>query len=87
MSQVRYNFIAMKDIETITNDLANNFIKELTDGLYGPKHCKHCNKIQPIIVYKLDGSDYTKSEGMVVTVGYTGSQVCSICYKTIETEG
>lgn len=57
--------------------------KEIYDKLYGPKFCAHCNKVQPIIVHKLGGSDYVRKEDMKITVGFTGSQTCSVCYRPI----
>lgn len=67
-----------------TEHLEVKIIKETCDKLYGPKFCPNCNKTQPVKVYKLQGSDFTKFEGYTLTVGFTGARVCSVCLKAIE---
>lgn len=55
-------------------------------GLYGPRFCKHCNAVQPVMTYKLEGSDFSEANGTKITMGFTGAHVCSVCYRTIEPE-
>lgn len=64
--------------------LEQPLVEEFMQKLYGPKWCSHCNQVQPVQTYKLEGSDYMKSEGTVVTMGFTGSYVCTACHRTIE---
>ena len=65
--------------------LIDEKVRELNQNLYGPKYCDHCQRIQPVQTFKLEGSDTMRSEGMTVTAGFTGSQVCTVCHHTVRT--
>ncbi len=65
-------------------DIIFELVKETNTKLYGPKWCIPCNTMQPVIVYKLAGSDFTKMDDYILTVGFTGSYVCSVCYEVIK---
>lgn len=71
----------MADIE----DFASGAVRQMIEGLYGPKFCDKCQKIQPVQTYKLQGSDFDKMEGMVYTQGFTGAHVCTVCHSVIQT--
>lgn len=62
---------------------------QINEDLYGPKYCKHCDKIQKMIVYQKDGTfkfeTERKADGSVVgTASFLGSRICSICLKEHE---
>jgi hypothetical protein len=64
----------------------DEYVEKLNVGLYGPKWCEHCQKTQPVQTYKLAGSDWSKSEGMTYTAGFTGSHVCLVCMRPIKAQ-
>jgi hypothetical protein len=57
---------------------------ELSSGLYGPRYCTHCKKIVQVRTYKLQGTDWVKTEGYTVKAGFIGSHVCDECLRPIE---
>jgi hypothetical protein len=70
------------------DEMIEKKVGELNYGLYGPRFCDHCQKVQPVQTYKLAGSDFMHAENSPgsykVVVGFTGSHVCTVCYRTIE---
>lgn len=58
-------------------------LDELNEQIYGPKFCPHCEKIQPIQVFELEGSRKTWSEGMKFYVSFQGDKVCTVCHKSV----
>jgi hypothetical protein len=64
--------------------LIDEKVAELQQKLYGPRYCEHCKQVQPVMTYKLQGTDYFESEGFKVKAGFTGAHVCQVCRHTIE---
>lgn len=52
-------------------------------GLYGPRYCAKCDAVQPVKTYKLQGSDWTSSEGTKMAAGFIGAHVCTVCMSQI----
>jgi len=65
-------------------DEISNIMARVNEDLYGPRYCAHCQKVQPVRTYKLEGSDFTKGDSVKFTVGFTGARVCDVCLRTIE---
>lgn len=65
-------------------DPLDGYAEKLNDALYGPKFCKHCNQVQPVRTFKLQGSDYSEVKGTTLTVGFEGAQACDVCLRPIE---
>lgn len=59
-------------------------LQELVDSIYAPKFCKHCNKVQPVYTWILQGSEKLTFVGTVGRITYTGSHACTVCFKEIE---
>lgn len=76
------NWSSMSPREMNTDFIADAASKVNT-GLYGPRFCTNCKAVQPVITYKLEGSDYLRFEGLKCIAGFTGSHVCSVCYRPI----
>ena len=70
----------MKQMSEVETALA----AEIIHKLYGPRYCENCKSVQPVETYKLLGSDYSRTDGMVYTQGFTGTQVCQVCHNTIK---
>lgn len=73
-----------KGLMSTAMDEVDNLISKSYQELYGPRFCNHCKSIQPIRTYKLEKSDFTKTEGFVVTIGFTGSRICDTCLHSVE---
>jgi hypothetical protein len=65
------------------SDLIDKAVSEVTQALYGPRFCPHCQKVQPVQTFKLEGSDTIETNGTKVTIGFTGSHVCTVCHRSI----
>lgn len=72
-------------------DLIQSKVAELNRGLYGPRHCSHCNKTVRVRVFKLAGSDFFESNAsdfrndkLTVAAGFIGSYACDECLRPIE---
>ena len=56
--------------------------------LYGPRYCAHCKAVQPVLVIKMQGSDFTRYEHgpneSILHVGFAGARVCTVCQHTVE---
>jgi hypothetical protein len=61
----------------------HELVAEMLNKLYGPKYCAYCDAVQPVQTYELDGSKFTRIDGTIVTSGFTGTYVCTVCYHTI----
>lgn len=63
-------------------------ISDMILGLYGPKFCAHCQKIQPVNTFVLAKSEWTESETdgekRIMRSGFIGSYQCRVCMRTIE---
>ena len=68
--------------DLVNNDIELDLVKQVNESLYGPKWCVHCNTLQPMIIYKLQGSDFTRMEDTTLTIGFTGAYLCAICRKS-----
>lgn len=58
-------------------------VAELNHKLYGPRYCKNCNQVQPVTVYKLQGSDERTFADGVYTESFTGGVVCNVCWHVV----
>lgn len=67
-------------------DLVMKMVGEMMDGLYGPKFCTHCGKVQPVRTYEVQGSQKNSYDGTTVTSSFIGSRVCSVCYHEIDAD-
>ena len=65
---------------------AEKIVQTLIEKLYGKKHCDHCNKLVDVKTYEQAGSQFSKlaDDGVTVTMGFVGAQVCSECFRTVE---
>jgi len=61
-------------------------VKKLNEGLYGPRYCQKCDKVQPVHTYEKMGTHFTKMEGTTLTEGFVGAHVCTVCHTTIGSE-
>lgn len=59
-------------------------LKESWQAIYGPKFCKHCEKVQPIRVYELAGTRKSSFDGSCLTLSFDGSRECAVCHTRIE---
>lgn len=82
--------VVVKKFDPFDNFWDSNFessidaaAKELQDKIYGPKFCKHCNKVRPIIVYERKNTRKSVIAGTTLIVSFLGAKVCSVCMKTI----
>ena len=68
------------------DDLIQEKIKEINQKLYGPRHCNHCDKVQPVHTYVLAGSQKNTVEGQTLNVSFTGSYACAVCMNVVGTK-
>lgn len=66
------------------DDAMRSVLIDFNAKKYGPRFCTYCDKIQPVSLYELQGSQEYKMEGYVLTETFTGAYVCRVCNKTIK---
>ena len=70
-------------IQSPGGDLVQEVTEQIDRQIYGPKFCQKCNKVQPVIVYELEGSRRLAGEGNTLVVSFQGNKICRQCHSEI----
>ena len=71
----------------MSRDGISSAISNMILGLYGPKFCPKCNRIQPVNTFVLAKSEWFEGgypESTTASAGFTGGYQCRVCLRPID---
>lgn len=83
--------ISLKDLslddfqeDIVFKDILFKARMELMEKIYGPKYCKNCKKIQPMLVAVKAGTERMTGTAGNLTYEFIGHRQCNVCGKGVD---